>query len=321
MEEKRLGLYLGLGAVVAAAFVYAGYLRRILSLAAGYDAAAVAAAGAFLGLAVGAALVAVVGERAARKARATLALNALIFGGGAFVVGAAVGRLPLPAGGAAAWFVFAAYLIAGAAPLGFVGFALGLAFRVCAREPNRVYATFLGGGAAGALLVAAAFDLLGNWGGLALVAVLAAAGAVFLYVGVSRAGVVASAVLAAAAVVLPAAAPSLFRPVAARESFLGASGNVLRDATWSAEARAELTVPGPGERRAAEKFTALGADLVGRLSGHEWLSVDGRQATPLVKGAPSAEFLARYAPAFACRIKRPERALVLGADFDARAVS
>ncbi len=321
MEEKRLGPYLGMGAVVAAAFVYAGYLRRILAIAAGYDAAAIAAAGAFLGLAVGAALVAVVGERAARKPRATLALNALIFGGGGFVVGAAVGRLPLPAGGAAAWFVFAAYLIAGAVPLGFVGFALGVAFRVYAREPNRVYATFLGGGAAGAILVAAAFDLLGHSGGLALVAVLAAAGAASLYVGVSRAGVVASAVLAAVAVVLATAAPALFRPAAARESFLGASGNVLRDATWSADARAELTVPGPGERRAAETFTALGADLVGRLPDHEWLSVDGRQATPVVRNAPSAEFLARYAPAFACKIKRPERALVLGADFDARAVA
>ena len=321
MEEKRLGTYLGLGAVVAAAFVYAGYLRRILAIAAGYDAAAVAAAGAFSGLAVGAALVVVVGERAARKARATLALNALIFGGGAFVVGAAIGRLPLPAGGAAAWFVFAAYLIAGAVPLGFVGFALGLAFRVYAREPNRVYAAFLGGGAAGAILVAAAFDLLGHLGGLALVAVLAAVGAASLYVGVSRAGVVAAAALAAVAIVLATAAPVLFRPAAARESFLGASGNVLRDATWSADARAELTVPGPGERRAAEKFTALGADLVDRLPAHEWLSVDGGRATPMAKGAPSAAFLARYAPAFACKIKRPERALVLGADFDARAVA
>lgn len=312
---------MGMGAIVAAAFVYAAYLRRTLAIAAGYDAAAVAAAGAFLGLAVGAALVAVVGERAARKARATLALNALTFGLGAFVVGAVVARLPLPAGGAGAWFVFAVYLVAGAAPLGFVGFALGLAFRVYARGPNRVYAAFLGGGAAGALFVAAAFDLLGHLGGLALVAVLAAAGGASLYVGVSRAGVVASAVLAAVAVVLATAAPVLFRPAAARESFLGASGNVLRDATWSAEARAERTVPGPGERRAAEKFTALSADLVGRLPDHEWLSVDGRQAAPVVRKRPSAEFLARYAPAFACRIKGPARALILGADFDARAVA
>jgi hypothetical protein len=321
MEEKRLGAYSSIGAVVAAAFVYAGYLRRILAIAAGYDAAALAAAGAFLGLAVGAALAAVAGERAAREARATLALSALIFGSGAFVVGAVVGRLPLPAGGVAAWFVFAVYLIAGSAPLGLVGFALGLAFRVYAREPNRVYAAFLGGGAAGALLVAAAFDLFGHLGALALVAVLAAAGAASLYVGVSRAGVVAAAALAAVAVVLTAAAPPLFRPAAARESFLTASGNVLRDATWSADARAELTVPGPGERRAAGKFTALSADLVGRLPDHEWLSVDGRQATPVARSAPSAAILARYAPAFACKIKRPERALVLGADFDARAVA
>lgn len=323
MDDNKLSRYLGLVAVVAGAFAFAAYVRNVLAVAAGADVAVVVAAASLLGMAVGASLVAVVGGRARRRGRATLGLNALLFGAAAFVAGAAAARLNLAVGGSAgaAWLVVAAYVAAGALPLGFVGFALGVASRTYADEPARVYGAFLGGAAAGVVLAAAVFGLFGHAAALTLVAVLAAAGAASLYLGRGGVRLVAPAVLAALAVALPLALPFAFRPAPARPTFLSASGGIPADATWSASARAELVGAAAGDA-AAPAFTAFAADLVKVLPEHEWLSVNGRSGAPVARRAPSREFVKRYVPAFGGRVKAPARALVVGgAGFDALALA
>ena len=324
MDDNKLTRYFGLGALVAGALAYVSYLRGILAVTGGADAAAVAAGVAFLGLAVGASLATLAGERAGRKGRATPAFNALLFGAAAFVVGAAVGYLPLGAGGlagAGGWLVGVAYLLAAALPLGFVGFALAVAFRAYADEPTRVYGAFLAGGAAGVILAAAAFALLGHAAALGLAALLAAAAAAALNIGRAKVKFAAAAALAACAVVLPLAAPFVFGLAPARDTFLGASGGAFADAAWSASARAEVGAS-PAAEKSAPAFTVFDADLVRELPGHEWLTVDGRGGAPLAREAPAREFAKKYVAAFAGRVKAPEKALVVGgAGFDALALA
>ncbi len=324
MDDNKLSRYLGLGALVAGALAYVSYLRGILAVTGGVDAAVVAAAAAFVGAAVGASLASPAGERAGRKRRGTVAFNALLFGAAAFVVGAAVAHLPLGAGGLAAfggWLVVAAYVLAAALPLGFVGFALAVAFRAYADEPTAVYGVFLAGGAVGVLLAAAAFALLGHAAALGLAAVLAAAAGVSLNIGRARVKLIAPAVLAACAVVLPLALPILFGPAPARDGFLGASGERVADAAWSAAARAEVVTSAAADKSAAA-FTVFDAGLAKELPGRGWLTVDGRRGAPVVKEMPSVAFTKKYVAALAGRVKAPERALVVGgAGFDALALA
>jgi|GEM_PF-2408991 len=323
MNDNKLSRYSGLAAVVAGAFIFVGYVRRVLTVAAGADVAVVVAAASFLGIAVGASLVAAVGERAGRGGRATLGLNALLFGAAAFIAGAAVGHLPLAVGGSAgaAWLVAAVYVVAGALPLGFVGFALGVAFRTYGDEPGRVYGAFLGGGAAGVILGAAAFAFSGAAAALTLAVVVGAAGAVLLNPGRTRLGLAAPAVAAALAVALPLGVPSLFRPAASPGTFLGASGSFPAASAWSASARAELVGAAAGDPT-APLFTIFDAGIVRTLPEHEWLAVDGRGASPVTGKAPSREFVKKFVPAFAGGVKTPERALVFGGGgFDALALS
>ena len=324
MDGSKILRYLGLGALVAGALAYVSYLRGILTVTGGADAAVVAAGAAFLGLAVGAALATLAGARARRKGRATPAFNALLFGVAAFVVGGAVGHLPLGAGGLAGvggWLVVVAYVLAAALPLGFVGFALAVAFRAYADEPAGVYGAFLAGGAAGVILAAAAFALLGHAAALGLAAVLAAAAAASLSTARAKVKLIAPAVLAACAVVLPLAAPILFGLAPARGAFLGASGERVADAAWSAAARAEV-VTSPAADKSAASFTVFDAGLAKELPGHGWLTVDGRRGAPVVKETPSVAFTKKYVAALAGRVKAPERALVAGgAGFDALALA
>ncbi|HUU56170.1 MAG TPA: hypothetical protein VMW93_02405 [bacterium] len=321
MDRGRFYLYAGLGGLAAAVFAYAAYLRQALAISAGFDAAAVVAAGSLLGFAAGAAFAAILGPRAGRNPASAFGVNALLFGLTAFVVGAALGHLTLDAAGSSAgwsWLVYLIYLLAGALPGRFAGYAFGVAFRLRADEANRVYAAFLGGGAAGALLVAAAFDLLGGAGALALVAVLAAGAAVLFYLGTSKAKLVAPAVLALAAIILPLAAPFLFGLAPTRALFLGASGNAVSRTEWSAASRAELSSPAEGAGKAAAALAAVGGDVVTVLPAHEWLTVGGRAASPVLKSDAAADLLRNYAPAFACRLKTPDAALVIGGGgFDA----
>jgi hypothetical protein len=321
MDRARFYLYVGLGALAAAVITYAAYLRRALAVSAGFDAAAVVAAGSLLGFAAGAAFVAILGPRAGKNPPSAFGFNAFLFGLTAFVVGAALGHLPLDVGGSSAgwsWLVFLIYLLAGALPGRFAGYAFGVAFRLYAGEPNRIYATFLGGGAAGALLAAAAFDLLGGAGALALAAVLAAGAAFIFYGNGSKARLVAPVALALAAIVLPLAAPFLFNLAPTPALFLGASGNAVARTEWSAASRAELSAPAAAEGKAAGALAAVGGDFVAALPAHEWLTVDGRAASPVLKGEAAADLLRNYAPAFACRLKTPETALVIGGGgFDA----
>jgi len=321
MDRARFYFYAGLGGLAAAVVAYAAYLRQALAISAGFDAAAVVAAGSLLGFAVGAAFVAILGPRAGKNPASAFGFNAFLFGLAAFVVGAALGHLPLNAAGPSAgwsWLVFLIYLLAGALPGRFAGYAFGVAFRLYADEPNRIYGTFLAGGAAGALLAAAAFDLLGGAGALALVAVLAAAAAVLFYLGGSKARLVGPVALALAAIVLPPAAPFLFGLAPTPALFLGASGNAVSRTEWSAASRAELSSPAAGEGKAAGALAAVGGDVVAILPEHEWLTVGGRAASPALKGEAAVDLLRNYAPAFACRLKTPETALVIGGGgFDA----
>jgi len=308
MDENRLSGYLALGATVAGAFAFATYLRRGLVIAGGVDAALVASALAVLGMAVGASLVAIIGERAGRRAGATLAWNALLFGATAFLAGAAVARLPLDLRGPA-WLTLALYLLAGAVPSAFVGFALGLAFRTWPGQPGRLYGTFLAGGAAGALLAAGALDLFGAAGTLAVVALLGAAGAVLFSVDASKAKWIAPAAVAVAAIVLPAVLPALFLPAAAPQTFLGAAGNDVAETRWSASGRAERLAGGAA---AGAAYTAFDETTAEALAASPWLSRNGRGGTPFPADGAAALSLRRYVPVFAGRIKAPERALVVG---------
>ncbi|UCH78492.1 MAG: hypothetical protein JSU81_00665 [Candidatus Coatesbacteria bacterium] len=309
MDENKISGYVALGATVAGAFAFATYLRRVLTITGGADAAVVAAALAVLGMAAGASLVAVLGERAGRKAGATLAWNALLFGATAFLAGAAVAHLPLDLHGPAPGLTLALYLLAGAVPLGFVGFALGLAFRVCPGQPGRLYGAFLAGGAGGALLAAAALDLFGSGGTLAVVALLAAAGAVLFSAGRSKVKWIAAAAVAVAALVASVAVPSLFFPAAARQTFLGAAGDDVAAAKWSASGRAERL---SGGAAAAAAYTAFDEATAEALGASPWLSQNGRGGVPFPADGAAALSLRRYAPVFAGRIKAPERALVVG---------
>jgi hypothetical protein len=324
MDENRLWRYLGLGVLVAGALAYVSYMRAILTVTGGADVAVVVAGAAFLGLAAGASLAALLGDRAGSEGRPALALNALVFGASAFVVGAAVGYIPLGAAGlagTAGWLVACAYLLAAAAPLGFAGFAVGVAFRKCAGEPGRVYAAFLVGGAAGVILAAAALDLSGHRAALALTAVLGAGAAACWYAGRPAVRYVTPTVLAACAVVLPPALPFLFALVPARDSFLSAAGGA-EDSAWSASARAELSSSAAADAEAAPAFTIFDAGLLKALPGHGWLTVNGRRGAPVAKESPEREFVKKYAPAFAGRVKAPGRALVIGgAGFDALALA
>jgi hypothetical protein len=321
MYRARFSLYAGLGGLAAAVVAYAAYLRQALAISAGFDAAAVVAAGSLLGFAAGAAFVAILGPRAGKDPASAFGFNAFLFGLTAFIVGAALGHLPLDVGGSSAgwsWLVFLIYLFAGALPGRFAGYAFGVAFRLYAGEPNGIYAVFLGGGAAGALLVAAAFDLIGAAGGLALVAVLAAAAAFLFYLGGSKGKLVAPAALALAGIVLPLAIPLLFNLAPTPALFLGASGNEVVRTEWSATSRAELSSPGAAEGTAAGALAAVGGDVVAALPDHEWLTVDGRAASPVLESEAAADLLRSYAPAFACRLKTPEEALIIGGGgFDA----
>jgi hypothetical protein len=321
MDKRRYSLNVGLAGLAAAVFAYAAYLRHALAVPAGFDAAAVVAAASLLGFAAGAACVVFLGPRAGKEAAPAFGLNAFLFGAAAFVVGAALGRLTLEP--AAAWPVFIVYVVAGAFPAWFAGYAFGVAFRSYAgeREPNRIYALFLGGGAVGALLAAAAFDLLGNGGALALVAVLAAVAAVLFHAGSSKVKLVAAVVLGLAAVILPLAAPFLFALAPTPALFLGASGNELVRTAWNAAARGELSTPGEGEAEAAA-LAAVGGDVVKILPEHAWLTVGGRAASPALKSGAAGELLQDYAPAFACRLQMPEAALVIGGGgFDAGTIA
>ncbi len=324
MDENRLWRYLGLGALVAGALAYLSYMRAILSVTGGADVAVAVAGAAFLGLAVGASLAALLGERTVSKGRGALALNALLFGGWAFAAGAAVGHLPLGAaglGGAAGWLVAGAYLLAAAVPLGFAGFAVGAAFRAYTGEPGRLYAAFLAGGAAGVILAAAALELSGQGAALAVAAVLGAGAAACWYAGRPAVRYIAPAVLAACAVALPPALPFLFSLAPARDSFLNAAGGP-EEAAWSAAARAELSASAAADAEAAPAFTVFDAELVKALPAHAWLTVNGRRGVPAAKGAPEREFVKKYVPAFAGRVKAPGRALVIGgAGFDALALA
>lgn len=323
MDGNRLWRYLGLGALVAGALAYVSYMRAILAVTGGADVAVVVAGAAFLGLAAGASLAALLGDRVGSEGRPALALNALVFGASAFVVGAAVGHLPLGAAGlvgTAGWLVAGAYLLAAALPLGFAGFAVGVAFRKYAGEPGRVYAAFLAGGAAGVILAAAALDLSGHRAALALTAVLGAGAAACWYAGRPAIRYVAPAVLAACAVALPLALPFLFPLVPARGSFLSAAGGAS-DTAWSASARAELSASAVPDK-AAPSFTIFDAGLLKALPGHEWVTVNGRRGAPVAKESPARDFVKKYAPAFAGRVKAPGRALVIGgAGFDALALA
>ncbi len=310
---------MGLGALAAGAFAFAIYLRQMLALAAGYDVAATVAAGSFAAVGVGAALVAIIGERAGRKLSAALALHAVLFGVAALVAAAGVARLTFGVGGAAspagAWLVLALYAFGSAAPFVFVGFVTALVFRAYAAEPNKVYAVFLGGAAFGVVLAASAFALGGENAALALVAVLAAAAAVGFCYNLPKLRLVAPAALTIVAVVMPFAAPTLFDIASGPASFLQSSGNVVTAKSWSGGARAELSSPAGAGSAPQEYFGAP-------LPPHEWLTLNGRRAAPVLKdGAALAAAASRkYAPALACRIKAPGRALVVGAPFDARAV-
>jgi hypothetical protein len=317
MEGNRISRYLGLGALVAGALAYVSYLRGVLAVTGGADAAVVAAAAAFVGAGVGAALASPAGERVARNARGTAAFNALLFGVFAFVVGAVVVRLPLGAGGSP---VVAAYVVAAALPLAFVGFALAAAFRAYADDATAVYGVFLAGSAAGVLLAAAAFASLGHAAALALAAVLAAVAGVSLNIKSAKLKLIGPVVLAACAVALPLILPVLFTLAPARDGFLGASGERVAASRWSAAARAEVV--GSSADKTAGAFTAFDDALAKELPGHEWLTVDGRHASPVVKDAPSAAFTKKYVAALAGRVKAPEKALVVGgAGFDALALA
>jgi hypothetical protein len=317
MGENRLWRYLGLGALVAGALAYLSYMRAILAVIGDADVAVVVAGAAFLGLAVGASLAALLGERTVSKGRPGLVLNALLFGGSALAAGAAVAHLPL---GAAGWLVVGTYLLAAAVPLGFAGFAVGAAFRAYPGEPGRVYAAFLAGGAAGVILAAAALELSGHRAALAVAAILGAGAAACWYAGRAVVRYIAPAVLAACAIALPLALPFLFGLAPARDSFLNAAGGAEEEA-WSASARAELSTSAVADE-AAPAFTIFDAELVRALPGHGWLTVDGRRTAPVTKEAPGREFAKKYVPAFAGRVKAPGRALVIGgAGFDALALA
>jgi hypothetical protein len=318
MGENRLWRYLGLGALVAGALAYLSYIRAILGVIGDADVAVVVAGAAFLGLAVGASLAALLGERTVSEGRPGLALNALLFGGSALAAGAAVGHLPL---GAAGWLVAGAYLSAAAVPLGFAGFAVGAAFRGYPGEPGRVYAAFLTGGAAGVILAAAALELSGHGAALALAAVLGAGAAACWYAGRAAVRYIAPAFLAACAVALPPALPFLFALAPARDSFLNAAGGA-EETAWSAAARAELSASAVADAEAAPAFTIFDAELVKALPGHGWLTVNGRRGAPIMREAPARAFVKKYVPAFAGRVKAPQRLLVVGgAGFDALALA
>ncbi|MGD8719713.1 MAG: hypothetical protein PVH29_12940 [Candidatus Zixiibacteriota bacterium] len=320
MDRGRILLYAGLAALAAAVFAFAAYLRQALAVSAGFDAAVVVAAGSLLGFAFGAAYVAILGSRAGKNPAGSLAFNSILFGATALIVGIGLGRISLDVAGSSsgwAWLMLLVYLAFGALPGRFAGVAFGVAFRLQAGEPNRVYALLLGGAGAGVLLAAAAFALSGHAAALALIVVLAAAAAGMFYFETSKAKLAAPAVLALVAIILPFAAPSLFVLAPTPGAFLGASGNEVTRVAWSASSRAELSAPGPGEKDAAA-LAAAGGDVVPVLPEHQWLTVNGRAASPALGGDAAGEFLKNYAPAFACRLKMPEAALVVGGGgFDA----
>jgi len=313
MERKTL--YVGLGALAAAAFAFLIYVKQTITIAAGHDVALAAAAAGLVGFAVAGALASLQSRPGAAALPAVRGSHALLAGGSALVLGAAVIHLPL-ATGPAAWAMVAAYVVAAVVPAVFAGLAFAHALRSRPEEPYLVAAAFFGGGAAAHVLSAAAFDLGGSGGALATVAVLAAAAAVSFDLRAPKARLLGPAILVVAAVGVAVGVPALFRPAPCRANFLAGPHFAVRETAWSATARAEISSPN-GELAAGKSpFPALVA--------RPWLSVNGAASSPLLSAGEGGDraLFNRYLPAFPTHVKAPKDALVIdGATFDAVGVA
>lgn len=322
MTKERLGIFIGVALISAAALALEVYLTRVYAIMVWSYMAFIVVSVALLGVGAAGSFLTVRGERATRKPAAAMSAYALAFAVTALAGTAAVGHFPFSIThgflSPRTHFPMLGYFLVSGLPFFFSGAALGLAFRVWGEEANRIYFCDLAGAAAGAILTVIGLNLVGGAGTLALIAVLAA-GAAGSFAGRGFRALVAPIALGIVAIITVAAFPNLFKVNAAPEKFLPyitSQGFETERVYWSALGRVEISRAGPRAQPAVlGPFRGMSTAYRGSLPAVKWITIDGGAETPVVAfdgDRGKLAFLDYYLPTLAYQFRPPKEVLIVG---------
>lgn len=307
-EYQRLA---GAAVLAAAAVINANALRRGLTVAAGTDLAGIVATLTALGLGVGTALSAFFGRGASTTKGRLASSAALLFtltapATMATAIHLAAGTFP------ARWDRLLAYTGLAILPSLFAGLAFGESFKNDPTRTTPLFAVVAAGATVGFLVTPGLTDL-GGVGALAIGGACAAAVATACFSWPAKIKTFGGAGVAVAAIACGIIIPPLFQPAPSAEKFLS-KATAVEKTEWGTDGRAELC-------GAPADIVPAGALAVPK---QYWLTVDGGRPTPAASASATGfpDAVRQYLVAFACQIKPPAKALVIGGGIgDALAVA